>query len=135
MEISSKNNDMKDRRLCIELIKTCENIKFTEKIEDGNTIGYIDDFDRQVKVLYLEDNIGKYVSLEYSAVKKTNSDYISWCMSERIVHGQHFVLDDKIVLVSTFPILDDDMNFFYKQLQHALLEIWDMNSITKYAPE
>ena len=61
---------MKDRRLCIELIKTCETIKFTEKIEDGNTIGYIDDFDRQVKVLYLEDNIGKYVSLEYSAVKK-----------------------------------------------------------------
>ena len=126
---------MKNRRLCIEQIKTCENIKFTEKIEDGNTIGYIDDFDRQVKVLYLEDNIGKYVSLEYSAVKKNNSDYVSWCMSERIVHGRHYVLDDKIVLVSTFPILDDDMNNFHKQLHHALLEIWDMNSIAENAPE
>lgn len=128
-------HDKKDRRLCIERIKTCENIKFTEKIEDLYTIGYIDDHNGQVKVSYLRDNIGQYVSLEYDAVKKNNSDYVSRCLERRIVHGRHSVLEDKIVLVSTFPILDDDMNFFHKQLHHALLEIWVMNNIAEHAPE
>ena len=67
--------------------------------------------------------------------KKNNSDYVSRCLERRIVHGRHSVLVDKIVLVSTFPILDEDMNYFHKQLHHALLEIWDMNSIAEHAPE
>ena len=127
--------DKEDRRLCIERIKTCENIKFTEKIEDLYTIGYIDDHNGQIKVSYLADNVGRYVSLEYDAVKKNNSDYVSRVLERRSVHGRHYVLEDKIVLVSTFPILDEDMNYFHKQLHHALLEIWDMNSIAEHAPE
>lgn len=47
-----------DKRIAIECIKLFENIKFSEQIEDSNTIGYINYANKQIKVLYLEDNLG-----------------------------------------------------------------------------
>ena len=121
-----------DKRLCIECIKAIERIKFSESIDDENTIGYIDDYNRHIKVLYLEDNIGKYIALAFAAVKKDNIQSVSKELSGRIINGRFEVCEDVVILSSIFPILDTQ--FLYKQIEHALLEIWDMNNIIKNAP-
>lgn len=121
-----------DKRFCIECIKAIERIKFSESIEDENTIGYIDDNNRHIKVLYLEDNIGKYIALAFAAVKKDNIQSVSKELSRRIINGRFEVCEDVVILSSIFPILDTQ--FLYKQIEHALLEIWDMNNIIENAP-
>lgn len=121
-----------DKRLCIECIKAIERIKFSESIEDENTIGHIDDNNRHIKVLYLEDNIGKYIALAFAAVKKDNIQSVSKELSGRIINGRFEVCEDVVILSSIFPILDTQ--FLYKQIEHALLEIWDMNNIIENAP-
>ena len=122
-----------DKRLCIEWIKTINSIDFQESIEGENTIGYITDNDRLIKVFYLEDNIGKYLAFAFRAVKKDNYQSVSKQLSRRIVNGRYEVCEDMIILSSIFPILDTQ--FLYKQINHALLEIWDMNNIVENAPE
>lgn len=122
-----------DKRLCIECIKAINGINFTESIEGENTIGYFTDNDRLIKVLYLEDNIGKYIALAFCAVKKDNYQTVSELLLQRIVNGKHEVCEDMIILSSIFPILDTQ--FIFKQINHALLEIWDMNNIAENAPE
>lgn len=122
-----------DRRLCIECIKMFDNINFTESIEEGNIIGYIDDNNRHIKVLYLEDNHGGYLSLEYSVPKKANADYVSEYLSHALINGRHKVTEDSIILSSIFPVLDE--RFLQKQIKHSLIEIWSMANITINAPE
>ena len=121
-----------DKRLCIECIKAIERINFSESIEGENTIGYIDDHNRHIKVLYLEDCLGKYVALTFSAAKKDNIQAVSIELSRRVINGRFEVCEDMVILSSIFPILDTQ--FLYKQIEHALLEIWDMNNIIDYAP-
>lgn len=121
-----------DKRLCIECIKAIEHINFTESIEGENTIGYIDDNNRHIKVLYLEDNMGKYIALSFATVKKDNIQAASKELSRRVINGRFEVCEDTVILSSIFPILDTQ--FLYKQIGHALLEIWDMNNIIENAP-
>ena len=120
-----------DKRIAIECIKLFENIKFSEQIEGSNTIGYINYANKQIKVLYHEDNLGKYISLVYLIENITNTDIISNRLSKWIINGRYEVEDDKIFLWSICPILDEQ--FLGKQIQHALTEIWDMTNIVKNA--
>ena len=122
-------DNMDDKRLCIECIKAINGINFTESIDGENTIGYITDNDRRIKVLYLEDTIGKYIALAFPSAKKDNYEAALELLSRWIINGRHEVCDDAIILSSIFPILDTQ--FLYKQINHALLEIWDMNNIIK----
>ena len=121
-----------DKRLCIECIKATERINFSESIEGDSTIGYIDDNHRHIKVLYLEDNIGKYIALAFAAIKKDNIQAVSKELSRRVINGRYEVCEDVVILSSIIPFLDTQ--FLYKQIEHALLEIWDMNNIIEYAP-
>ena len=120
-----------DKRLCIEFIKTFENIRFTESIEGENTIGYIDYTNRNmhIKVLYIEDNLGGNIALEFLAKNCDISQYVSDRLSRRVINGRYKVCDDGIILSSVFPILDEQ--FLYKQIRHALLEIWKMNNVVE----
>ena len=54
------------------------------------------------------------------------------CVRRRIINGRFEVCEDVVILSSIFPILDTQ--FLYKQIEHALLEIWDMNNIIENAP-
>ena len=110
-----------DKRLCIECIKMFENIRFTKSIEGENTIGYIDENNRHIKVLYIEDNLGGNIALEFLAKKGDIAQYVSDRLSHRVINGRYKVCDDGIILSSVFPILDEQ--FLYKQIRHALLEI------------
>ena len=121
-----------NKQLCIECLKTIVDIKFSESIEKNNTIGYITDGNRRIKVLYSRDNIGQYLSLVYAAVKKENYQTVSQELNRRIINGRHEVCNDMILLCSIIPILD--AQFLPMQIKHALLEIWDMNNIVEYAP-
>ena len=118
-----------DKRLCIECIKMLENIRFTESIEGENTIGYIDDNNRHIKVLYIEDNLGGNIALEFLAKKGDIAQYVSDRLSRRVINGRYKVCDDGIILSSVFPILDEQ--FLNKQIRHALLEIWKMNNVVE----
>lgn len=126
---------MDSKQLCIERIKFLDNINFVEQIEGKYTIGYIEHYctDR-IKVLYLEDNLGSYVSLLYVMEMKNNCDSVCDNLSRKIVNGRFDISGANIILTSTFPILDPDMTFFNKQLSHALLEIWDMSTVVNTAP-
>lgn len=128
-------------RHCIDCMKSSKNLKFTVSIEDnciwpmkcGITIGYIDDNDRHISVLYLLDNVGEYIALAYQAKKKDNFRYVSEYMSTRCMNGRHEVREDCILLYSVFLILEDD--FLHRQIDHGLLDIWEMNNIAEGAPE
>lgn len=129
---TKKSSMNMDKRLCIECIKMFENIRFTESIEGENTIGYIDDNNRHIKVLYIEDNLGGNIALEFLAKKGDIAQYVSDRLSRRVINGRHEVCDDGIILSSVFPILDEQ--FLYKQIRHALLEIWAMNIVVENEP-
>ena len=122
-----------DKRLAIECIKIHEDINFTEQLEGENIIGYVDDNDRHIKVLYLEDNLGKYLSLVYTIDKKENYKEVMNRLSRWIINGRYELLGNQIILCSIFPILDE--NLLKKQILHALSEIWDMNNIARNTPE
>ena len=122
-----------NKRLTIECIKIHEDINFTEELEGESTIGYIDDNDRHIKVLYLEDNLGKYLSLVYAIEKKENYEEVMNRLSRWIINGRYELLGNQIILCSILPILDE--NLLKKQIIHAISEIWDMNNIARNTPE
>ena len=122
-----------NKRLTIECIKIHEDINFTEELEGESTIGYIDDNDRHIKVLYLEDNLGKYLSLVYAIEKKENYEEVMNRLSRWIINGRYELLGNQIILCSILPILDE--NLLKKQIIHAMSEIWDMNNIARNTPE
>ena len=122
-----------NKRLAIECIKIHEDINFTEELEGESTIGYIDDNDRHIKVLYLEDNLGKYLSLVYAIEKKENYEEVMNRLSRWIINGRYELLGNQIILCSILPILDE--NLLKKQIIHAMSEIWDMNNIARNTPE
>ncbi len=122
-----------NQRRAIEWIKQLEDINFKGEIEGEDVIGYIDDHDGHIEVQYLEDNLGKYIALVLPVEKKNNALKASKSLSRWIVNGRHEILEDKNILRSIFPLLDE--RFIGKQMHHALLEIWDMKNIVRNTPK
>ena len=48
-------------------------------------------------------------------------------LSRWFVNGRFEIIEDTIFVYSIIPILDE--TFIYKQIAHALSEIWDMNNV------
>jgi hypothetical protein len=114
--------------IAIELIKNIGKIQFTEQIERDDLIGYINDHDRIIQVSFLRDNLGQYLKLSYPI--KTNDENIKKSipyLSRWFVNGRFKIFEDTIFVYSIIPILDE--TFMYKQIVHALSEIWDMNNV------
>lgn len=114
--------------IAIELIKNIGKIQFTEQIERDDLIGYINDHDRIIQVSFLRDNLGQYLKLSYPI--KTNDENIKKSipyLSRWFVNGRFQIFEDTIFVYSIIPILDE--TFMYKQIVHALSEIWDMNNV------
>lgn len=122
------------KRTAIELIKYFEDIAFEESICGENTVGYITDGSRKIEVLFLSDNIGDYFKFQYPMV---GSEYCSKDverqLTERIVNGKHYILDDNLILSTVVPILDE--KFLRQQIKHALDVIWDMYCVAYGCPK
>lgn len=119
----------------IELIKKLEDphFHFEEKVIGEDTIGYADDNDRHMEVRFLEDNLGQYISLKLHVKKEISKADALMYLTRWIVNGRFEGSEDGIVISSTFPILDT--SFIGKQMDHALIEMWDMNNIIRNTPE
>lgn len=122
-----------DKRLAIECLNYLEDIHFSEVTEDTNTIGYIDDNNRHIKVLFLENPVGKYLALAYSVDKGENPNKAIEYLSRWVINSRFELCSDVFILSSIFPILDE--SFLHKQINHALKEIWDMTTIIKNTPK
>ena len=119
-----------DRRIATELIKLFDNINFTEHFEGDEIIGSIQDHDRIIQVSFLGDNMGNYLKLSYTVEINNNLKDIQFNLSSRIVNGRYSLVENSIILYSIVPMLDD--KFVGKQLENALSEIWDMNTIVRH---
>lgn len=120
--------ELTEKKDAINCIKQFEDFQFIEQIEGENVIGYINDHDRTIQVSFLTDNMGRYLELSHSIeTDKTNIEKSIPYLSRWIVNGRYKVCNDFIIVYSIFPILDE--NLMYKQIAHALKEIWDMSTI------
>lgn len=119
-----------DKRTIIELIKLFDYIKFTERLEGEDTIGYIQDHDRTIQVSFLEDNIGKYLKLSFTIENIDKSEEMLSELSSRIVNGRWYLLHNSIILYTIIPIINE--TFLKEQFEHGLSEIWDMSNIINH---
>lgn len=101
---------MDSKQICIERIKFLDNINFVEQIEGKYTIGYIEHYcTNRIKVLYLEDNLGSYVSLLYVMEMKNNCDSVCEIFQEKL---------------STGDLIFQAQTLFLHQASQFLIQIW-----------
>lgn len=118
-----------DKRNAIELIKSLDEIDFTEHQSGENTIGYIQDHWRTISVDFLEDNLGKYLKLSFVMEVQGDSDILMHKLSLWLKSARFKLNGGEIELYQIFPLLDE--RFLLSQVKHALSEIWDMSGVVK----
>ena len=119
--------DKEYKKKALESIQRFGRVDFVEKTEGEYKIGFIKEYDRIIQVLYRRDNVGEYLELSYTIdwvgnAEKSRSDLENW-----FVNGRYEIKGNSIKLYTIFPILDNA--FLHKQLKHALLEMWDMQTV------
>ena len=122
---------LKEKKKAIRRLSSLKDIQFVGKIEGENTIGHIKDHDKIIQVSYLRDNLGSYFELSSVTEEIENVENAASYLSRWFVNGRYEICGNTIRVLSIFPILDEymqDDSFLYKQISHALLELWDMNN-------
>ncbi|MCF0117703.1 MAG: hypothetical protein HUJ61_06640 [Bacilli bacterium] len=119
-----------DKHNIIEHINLFKSVKFTEKQENVDVIGYIQDHDRLIQISFLGDNSGKYLKLSYFINDIKYNDEMLANLNARIVNGRWTWVSNRLTLYSIIPILKESI--LEVQLIHSLNEIWDMYTIVNH---
>lgn len=119
--------DKEYKKKALESIQRFGRVDFVEKTEGEYKIGFIKEYDRIIQVLYRRDNVGEYLELSYTIDWVGNAEKSRSDLENRFVNGRYEIKGNSIRLYTIFPILDNA--FLHKQLKHALLEMWDMQTV------